>query len=187
MLEIGLYWKFLLDVSNRGAVQSNSDYVKFISRMKESIKCPTAMRTPRKPCKVYVVGCDGYSTSCLLTWSTLCVCCIRNYLLKLTYQTSSLCGIRFFLIHSSIPQEKVNKKKTTNPMLSHLKILNTPLFFCMWFSASSSIQLQSFLLAKVFLFPFFCCFVLFIRYLAALFRSRFSFYLFLSRSLLSLF
>ena len=41
-------WKFLLDLSNKDGVQSNSRYIKFISLKKESIKCPTAMRTPEK-------------------------------------------------------------------------------------------------------------------------------------------
>ena len=58
MLEIGLYgslfgqtpWKFLLDLSDKGAIKSNSHYFKLISRMKGSIKCLTAMRTPGKPC-----------------------------------------------------------------------------------------------------------------------------------------
>ena len=56
---IGLYgtlfgqapWKFLLDVSNKRVIESNSRYIKFISLKKESIKCPTAIRTPGKPCK----------------------------------------------------------------------------------------------------------------------------------------
>ena len=56
MMEIGHYvtlfrqasWKFLLDLSNKGAIESNSYYIKFISRKKQSIKCPTAMRTPEK-------------------------------------------------------------------------------------------------------------------------------------------
>ena len=58
-MEIELYgslfgpapWKFPLDLSNKDAIESNSHYIKFISRNKESIKCPTAMRTPGKPCK----------------------------------------------------------------------------------------------------------------------------------------
>ena len=58
MKEIGLYGtifgqaslKFLLDVSNKGAIESNSHYFKFISRKMESIKCSKAMRTPGKPC-----------------------------------------------------------------------------------------------------------------------------------------
>ena len=61
MLQIGLYgtlfWqapcKFLLDLSFKGSIDSNSHYIKFISRMKESIKCPTAMSTPGNPCNVY--------------------------------------------------------------------------------------------------------------------------------------
>ena len=44
------YWKFLLDVPNKGAIESNSLYIKFNSRKNESIKCPTAMRTPQKSC-----------------------------------------------------------------------------------------------------------------------------------------
>ena len=56
MLEIGLYgtlfgqapWTFLLDLSNKSAIESNSHYIKFISRKKELIKCPTAMRTSGK-------------------------------------------------------------------------------------------------------------------------------------------
>ena len=58
MLEIGLYgtlfgqapWKFLLVLSNKNAIESNSHYIKFISLKKESIKYPTAIRTPGKPC-----------------------------------------------------------------------------------------------------------------------------------------
>ena len=42
--------KFLLDLSIKGAIESNSHYIKFISRKKELIKCPTAMRTAGKPC-----------------------------------------------------------------------------------------------------------------------------------------
>ena len=38
-------WKFVLVLSNKGAIESNSHYMKFISHMKESIKCPTAMKT----------------------------------------------------------------------------------------------------------------------------------------------
>ena len=45
-------WKFLLDLSNKGAIESNSHYNKFISRKKGSIKFPTATRTPGKPCKI---------------------------------------------------------------------------------------------------------------------------------------
>ena len=59
MMEIGLYspvfaqapWKFLLDLPNNDATESNSHCIKFISRKKESIKCPTAKRTPGNPCK----------------------------------------------------------------------------------------------------------------------------------------
>ena len=59
MKKMGLYGtlfgqaplKFLLDLSNNGAIESNSHYFKFISRKKESIKCSIAMRTPGKPCK----------------------------------------------------------------------------------------------------------------------------------------
>ena len=58
MMEIGLYgtlfgqvsFKLSLDLSNKGAIESNSHCIKFISLKKESIKCPTAMRTPGKPC-----------------------------------------------------------------------------------------------------------------------------------------
>ena len=55
MMEIGLYfgqaaWTFLLDLSNKSAVEYNSYYIKFISYKKESIKCPTAMRAAGKPC-----------------------------------------------------------------------------------------------------------------------------------------
>ena len=58
-LEIELYGtlfgeaarKFLLVVSNKSASESNSHYIKLISRKKVFIKCPTAMRTPGKPCK----------------------------------------------------------------------------------------------------------------------------------------
>ena len=54
MMEIGLYgtlfgqvyFKLQLDLSNKDAIESNSHYIKFISLKKESIKCPTAMRTP---------------------------------------------------------------------------------------------------------------------------------------------
>ena len=59
IMEIGLYgtlfgqarWKFLLDLSNKGAVKSNPNYIKFISHKKESIMCAAAMRTSEKPCK----------------------------------------------------------------------------------------------------------------------------------------
>ena len=59
MLEIELYgtlfgkasWNLLLDLSNKSASAFNSYYIKFISRKKVFIKCPTAMRTPGKPCK----------------------------------------------------------------------------------------------------------------------------------------
>ena len=62
MTAIGLYdtlfgqalWKFLLDLSNKGAVASNSHYIKFISHTKESIKCPTARRISGKPCKFFI-------------------------------------------------------------------------------------------------------------------------------------
>ena len=55
MMEIGLYstqasWKLLLDLSNNGTIESNYRYIKLISRNKEPIKCPTAIRTPGKPC-----------------------------------------------------------------------------------------------------------------------------------------
>ena len=46
-------WKFLLDLSYKNTVESNSHYIKFISLKKESIKCPTAMSTPAKPCKAW--------------------------------------------------------------------------------------------------------------------------------------
>ena len=49
-LEIELR-NFLLDLSNKRATESNSHYIKFISLKKVFIKCPTAMRTPGKPCK----------------------------------------------------------------------------------------------------------------------------------------
>ena len=60
MLEIGPYgtpfeqapWNFLLDLFNKGARESNSHYINFISRKKELIMCPTAMRTPGKPCNL---------------------------------------------------------------------------------------------------------------------------------------
>ena len=61
MMEIGHYatlfreatWKILLVFfSDKGAIESNSYYIKFITRKKQSIKCPTAMRTPEKPCKI---------------------------------------------------------------------------------------------------------------------------------------
>ena len=50
MMEIGIYGtlvglapcKFLLDVSNKDAIESNSHYIKFISLEKESIKCRRA-------------------------------------------------------------------------------------------------------------------------------------------------
>ena len=42
--------KFLLDLSNKGAIESNSNYIKYISRKKESVKCPTAIGTSGKPC-----------------------------------------------------------------------------------------------------------------------------------------
>ena len=59
MMEIGLYGtlfeqapcKFLLNLSNKGAIESNSHYIKFISSKKEPTKCPTAIGTPSKPCK----------------------------------------------------------------------------------------------------------------------------------------
>ena len=42
------YW---IPITNPSRVLDvNSNYIKFISRRKESIKCPTAMRTPGKPC-----------------------------------------------------------------------------------------------------------------------------------------
>ena len=58
MMEIGFYgtlfgqapWKFLLDLTNKSAIESNSHNIRFISRMKESIKYPTALRTPGKSC-----------------------------------------------------------------------------------------------------------------------------------------
>ena len=58
VLGIGLYdtlfgqasWNLLLDLSKKDAIESNSCYIKLISLQKESIKCPTAMRTPGKPC-----------------------------------------------------------------------------------------------------------------------------------------
>ena len=43
--------KFLLDLSKKVAIESNSHYIMFISRKKESTKCRTGMRTPGKPCK----------------------------------------------------------------------------------------------------------------------------------------
>ena len=72
ILGIGLYgtifgqdsWKFLLDLSNKDAIESSYRYIKFISLKKESIKCLTAMRTPGKLCKT-----DGWyrkSTQCLV-------------------------------------------------------------------------------------------------------------------------
>ena len=58
MMENGLYsilveqdpCKFLLDLSNKSAIETNSHYIKLISLKKDSIKCPTAMRTPGNPC-----------------------------------------------------------------------------------------------------------------------------------------
>ena len=58
MMEIGLYgtlfgqdrWKLLLDLYNKDAIESNSHYIKFISRKTKSVKCPIAMGTPGKPC-----------------------------------------------------------------------------------------------------------------------------------------
>ena len=43
------YWKLLLDLSNKGAIEFNSHYIKFSSRKKESLKCPTAMRASGIP------------------------------------------------------------------------------------------------------------------------------------------
>ena len=62
MLKIGPFfgqtrWNFPLDLSNNGAIESNSHYNKFISRKKESIKCPTAMSTSGKPLYMPLV-CD---------------------------------------------------------------------------------------------------------------------------------
>ena len=72
-MEIGPYgtlvrqapWKFLLHMSNKGAIGSNSLHMKFILLKKESIKYPTAMTTPGKPCKyvnmyVRVCVCENY-------------------------------------------------------------------------------------------------------------------------------
>ena len=58
MMEIGLngtlvgqaLWKLLLDLSNQGAIESNSHYIRFISCKKESRKGPTVMRTPGTLC-----------------------------------------------------------------------------------------------------------------------------------------
>ena len=63
MMEIGLYgvlfeqapWKFPLDLFNKGVIEINSHYIKFISRKKESIMSPTAMITPGNPCIRLVV------------------------------------------------------------------------------------------------------------------------------------
>ena len=67
MLEITLYGylvrqnpcKFLLDLSNKGAVDSNSHYIEFISLKKESMKCPTTMITPGKPLYHHVLSLFG--------------------------------------------------------------------------------------------------------------------------------
>ena len=51
MMEIVLLVQFLLDLSNKGVIESYSHHIRFISRKKELIKCPTATTTPGKPCK----------------------------------------------------------------------------------------------------------------------------------------
>ena len=38
-----------MDLSNKDAIESNSNKIKFVSRKKESIKCATAMRSTGKP------------------------------------------------------------------------------------------------------------------------------------------
>ena len=66
MMEIGFYgnlfgqapWKILLDLFNKSGIESN--YIKFISRKKQPIKCLAAMRTPGKLCNNNPSAVRGY-------------------------------------------------------------------------------------------------------------------------------